>query len=180
MRLFIDRWRRIGTKLYVALGFAVILTLVSGAVSVFYFEQSGDLNYQVRNESVPALEAAWTVARETERLRSIGFELAAGRATGPQGLASESVQGSLNRLESALTVVNGVPELSGDAQAVSDAAYDLADIIDSLARNSEALRSTSQVAADYRTLLAAARSDVGASESRPVGAAGGIGSRGRD
>ena len=29
---FIERWRRIGTRLYLALGIAVMLTLVSGAV----------------------------------------------------------------------------------------------------------------------------------------------------
>ena len=77
MGSFLERWHRIGTRLYLALGIAVILTLISGAVGVFYFEQSGDLNYQVRNESVPALEAAWTVARETGRLRSLGLGLAA-------------------------------------------------------------------------------------------------------
>ena len=48
-------WQRIGTKLYLALGFAVFLTLVSSAVGVYYFERSGDLNFQVRSESVPAL-----------------------------------------------------------------------------------------------------------------------------
>ena len=47
-------WQRIGTKLYLALGFAVFLTLVSSAVGVYYFERSGDLNYQVRSESVPS------------------------------------------------------------------------------------------------------------------------------
>ena len=65
-----DRWRRTGTRLYVALGFAVALTLVSGAVGVYYFEHSGDANYQVRSESVPALEASWAAAREAERLRN--------------------------------------------------------------------------------------------------------------
>ena len=54
MSFLMDRWRRIGTRLYLALGFAVALTLVSGAVGVYYFEQSGDANYQVRSESVPA------------------------------------------------------------------------------------------------------------------------------
>ena len=43
-----DRWRRILTRLYLALGIAVALTLVSGAVGVYYFEQSGDANYQAR------------------------------------------------------------------------------------------------------------------------------------
>ena len=119
MRFLLDRWRRIGTRLYLALGFAVILTLVSGAVGVFYFEQSGDLNFQVRSESVPALEASWTVARETERLRNVGLGLAAEPESGFQGLASGTVVESLERIDAALDVVSGVPELAPDAQAVS-------------------------------------------------------------
>ena len=59
MRFLIDRWRRIGVRLYLALGIAVFLTLVSAAVGVYYFEQSGDLNYELESESVPALEASW-------------------------------------------------------------------------------------------------------------------------
>ena len=162
---FLERWRRIGTRLYLALGIAVILTLISGAVGVFYFEQSGDLNYQVRNESVPALEAAWTVARETERLRNLGLGLAAEPDLGFQGLARGTVVDSLERLDSALNVVSGVAELSAGAQAVSDAAYDLADVIDNLERNREALLGTNRVAADYRLILATSRSDVGESEA---------------
>ena len=165
MRFLLDRWRRIGTRLYLALGFAVILTLVSGAVGVFYFEQSGDLNFQVRSESVPALEASWTVARETERLRNVGLGLAAEPESGFQDLARGTVVESLERIDAALDVVNGVPELSPDAQAVSEAAYDLADVIDNLSRNREALNSTNQVAADYRSLLATAQSDIGESEA---------------
>ena len=61
MRFLVDTWRRIGARLYLALGFAVFLTLVSSAVGVYYFERSGDLNFQVRSESVPVLEASWTV-----------------------------------------------------------------------------------------------------------------------
>ena len=61
-----------------ALGFAVALTLISGAVGVFYFEQSGDRNYEVRSEAVPALEASWEAAREAERLRNLGLGLLAG------------------------------------------------------------------------------------------------------
>ena len=165
MRFFVDRWRRIGTRLYIALGFAVILTLVSGAVGVFYFEQSGDLNFQVRSESVPALEASWTVAQESERLRSVGLGLAAEPQSGFQSLVRGTVVESLERIDSALDVVNGVPELSPDAQVVSDAAYDLADAIDNLGRSREALISTNQVAADYRLILATARSNVGESEA---------------
>ena len=78
MSFLIDRWRRIGARLYLALGFAVALTLVSGAVGVYYFEQSGDLNYQVRSESVPALEASWTAARHTTEGAGKGGRLPSG------------------------------------------------------------------------------------------------------
>ena len=64
MGFLIDRWRRIGTRLYIALGFAVFLTLVSSAIGVYYFEQSGDLNFRIRSESAPVLEAAWNVDRD--------------------------------------------------------------------------------------------------------------------
>ena len=165
MGFLLDRWRRIGTRLYIALGIAVILTLVSGAVGVFYFEQSGDLNFQVRSEAVPALEASWTVARETERLRNVGLGLATGSETGSPALAAGAVVASLERIDAALDVVSGVPELKPDAQAVSDAAYALADVIDSLSRSREALASTNQVATDYRSILATARSNVGESEA---------------
>ena len=93
MSFLMDRWRRIGTRLYLALGFAVALTLVSGAVGVYYFEQSGDANYQVRSESVPALEASWAAAREAERLRNLGLGLVAAES-GFQGSESEAVAGS--------------------------------------------------------------------------------------
>ena len=75
MSFLTDAWRRIGTRLYLALGFAVLLTLGSSMVGVYYFERSGDLNFQVRSESVPALEAAWSASREGERIRSIGLGL---------------------------------------------------------------------------------------------------------
>lgn len=44
MGFIIDRWHRIVARLYLAPGFAVLLTLVSSAVGVYYFEKSGDLN----------------------------------------------------------------------------------------------------------------------------------------
>lgn len=37
MRFLINRRRGIGTRLYLALAFAVVLTLVSSAVGVYYF-----------------------------------------------------------------------------------------------------------------------------------------------
>ena len=59
MSFLLDIWRRIGAKLYLALGFALLLTLVSSVVGVNYFEQSGDASYRVRTESVPVVEASW-------------------------------------------------------------------------------------------------------------------------
>ena len=82
MRFLIDRWRDIGTRLYLSLGFAVILTLVPSGVGVYYFERSGDLNYEAESEGVPVLEASWDAAREAERLRSLGLELMAGGGKG--------------------------------------------------------------------------------------------------
>ena len=154
MSFLIDRWRRIGARLYRALGFAVALTLVSGAVGVYYFEQSGDLNYQVGSESVPALEASWTAARETERLRILGFEVVAEAGSGFQGLDTGAVVRSLERLEAALDEVSSVPTLSADAQAVNDAAYDLAEVIDGLSVNQNELLSANDLAADYRLRMA--------------------------
>ena len=165
MRFLIDKWRRIGTRLYLALGFAVALTLVSGAVGVYYFEQSGDLNYQVRSESVPALEGSWAAAREAERLRILGLEVVAESESGFQGLEADVVAKSLEQMTTALGEVSSVPVLAADSQAVSDAAYALAEVIDNLAANQNDLLSINEVAADYRLRLATTSSDVGESEA---------------
>ena len=143
-------WQRIGTKLYLALGFAVFLTLVSSAVGVYYFERSGDLNYQVRSESVPALEASWAAAREAERLRSIALRLLA--EPGIEGDAQEvnSASESLGRLEDALATASSVPELVPPAQAVQDAAYGLTAVIDNLTVSRNALIEVNAAAADLQ------------------------------
>ena len=164
VNFFIEKWRRIGARLYLALGFAVTLTLVSGAVGVYYFEQSGDANYEVQSESVPALEASWAAARESERLRNLGLGLIAAES-GFQGSEQEAVAESLERLETALNGVRSVPELAPLTTAVSDAAYDLAQVMDSLALNRNELQTANESAADYRSRLTAASSDIGESEA---------------
>ena len=164
MSFLMDRWRRIGTRLYLALGFAVALTLVSGAVGVYYFEQSGDANYQVRSESVPALEASWAAAREAERLRNLGLGLVAAES-GFQGSESEAVAGSLERLETALSQVRSVPELAPLTASVSDAAFDLAEVIDELTLSRDELQIANEAAAGYRLRLATTTSDIGESDA---------------
>ena len=145
-------WQRIGTKLYLALGFAVFLTLVSSAVGVYYFERSGDLNFQVRSESVPALEASWEAAREAERLRSIGLELLSDEDADVAPVAG-SVSAGLSRLEDALGTAAGVSQLAGDARAVQEAAYALTAIIDNLAVNQEVMIEANMDVAELRERL---------------------------
>ena len=111
MRFLIDRWRRIGTRLYIALGFAVALTLISGGVAVYYFEQSGDHNFKVQSESVPALEASWIAAREAERLRILGLEVVADSESGFQREDTDALARALDRLDTALNEASGIPEL---------------------------------------------------------------------
>ena len=168
MRFLIDRWRRIGTRLYIALGFAVALTLISGGVAVYYFEQSGDHNYKVQSESVPALEASWIAAREAERLRILGLEVVADSESGFQREDTDALAHALDRLDAALNEASGIPELVDDAQEVSDAAYDLTEVIDELVVLRMTLNSTNQIADGYGEHLASASSDIGESEAALV------------
>ena len=165
MGFLADRWRRIGTRLYIALGFAVFLTLISSAVGVYYFERSGDLNYQVRSESVPVLEASWAAAREAERLRNVGLGLLAEPESGLQGSQADSVVESLERLEEALGEVSGVQALSSDASEVNDAAHDLAEVIDNLALSRDALVDANAASDDLRVRLGELSSNAGSSEA---------------
>ena len=165
MRFLVDTWRRIGARLYLALGFAVFLTLVSSAVGVYYFERSGDLNFQVRSESVPVLEASWTAIREGERLRGMGLELMSGPDSGIGVSQTGSVTESLERLEDALSVVSGVSALSADAQGVQDAAYELVGVIDELALNREAVLNANAAASKLRDEVDRLRVGSGQSEA---------------
>ena len=165
IRFLAGRWRRIGTKLYLALGFAVALTLISGGVAVYYFEQSGDHNYDLQSETVPALESSWIAAREAERLRILGLEVVADAESGFHQQDSQALSTTLGRLEAALNGVSAVPALAEEAQAVSDAAYDLAEVIDDLVIARDALLSTDTSAREVRLQLAAMSSDIGESEA---------------
>ena len=165
MSFLTDAWRRIGTRLYIALGFAVLLTLVSSMVGVYYFERSGDLNFQVRSESVPVLEAAWSAAREGERIRSLGLELLGDPDSASTSSSGESVEAVLGRLESELAAVGTVPALSADAQGVYDAAVDLAEAVDNIALNRGALSESHMVASELRSGVEAATGGAGANQA---------------
>ena len=165
MRFLIDAWRRIGTRLYIALGFAVFLTLVSSMVGVYYFERSGDLNFQVRSESVPMLEAAWSAAREGERVRVLGLGLLSDPDSTSVDSPAEPLEATLKRLEADLGVVGTVPALTADAEGVYDDAIDLAEVVDALALNRDSLMEANSTAAGLRFRVESASASAGANQA---------------
>ena len=84
--------------------------------------------------------------------------------SGVQDFQTESVGDSLERLRSALDVVGSVPSLTEDAQSVNDSAQELAEVIDNLAVNRDALLVANNDAADLR--LRASNISPDSSESR--------------
>ncbi len=169
MGFLVDTWRSIGARLYLALGFAVLLTLASSAVGVYYFEQSGDLNFRVRSESVPVLEASWAAANEAERLRSIGLGLLGESGSGSAQVQAGSVTETLERLEDALAPVSGVTALEAGANSVYDAAFELADVIDEIEFQRTALAETDAAAARLWSRLSILVDDSGLSD-KPLSA----------
>ena len=154
MRYLLDRWRGIGTRLYLALAFAVFLTLVSSGVGVYYFERSGDLNYEAEQQSVPVLEAAWETAREAERLQALGLEAISGTGDPSPSDLKGAVSQSLDNLNGSLSQVNGVRELSDGAAAANEAVYSLASVIDALADNRTAIQAAEGEVARLRNSMA--------------------------
>ena len=129
-------WSRIATRLYLAPGTAVFLTLLSAGVGVFYLERSGDLNHRVESEGFPASRDVWAVSRAAVELGLLGEVLLAqaraGQAVSENSGNSESVDGLLSSLESSLSRPAGLPGLAGEARAVHDAAFSLAGVADGL------------------------------------------------
>ena len=119
MRFLINRWRQIGTRLYLALVFAVILTLLSSAVGIYYFERSGDLSYRIRSESAPAVDAAWAAALSAEKLRSYGREVIAGSgsAAPAPAPAQADVGDILTELDASLSRLVALKDLESLALA---------------------------------------------------------------
>ena len=134
MRILINRWRQVGTRLYLALVFAVALTLLSSAVGIYYFERSGDLSYRIRSESAPAVDAAWAAALSAEKLRSYGREVIAGSGSAPTAAAASRAEVGelLTELEDSLSRLVALEDTEFLALAVQDAAYGMAGVIDRL------------------------------------------------
>ena len=165
MRFLTDSWRRIGGRLYIALGFAVFLTLVSSGVGVYYFEQSGDLNFRVQSESAPVLEAAWSARGDVERLRSLGTSMGADMGAGPASLepGGESVESVLARLDASLAIVNSAPELAPDVLRVREASDVLAGVVDNIRLNHGYASEAGDQEAELRSRLEELSADAGSS-----------------
>ncbi len=168
MGFLADRWRRIGTRLYVALGFAVLLTLVSSAVGVYYFERSGDHSFDIQSRSIPVLEAAWATERETAKLRSLGLGLLSTEDAEVVAAHSETVEAILTRVEPSLQIVAGVSELSAEAENVYDGAYKLAGIVDEIQFNREVLSQVDESARRLRAELDRVSAIIGSEEPAAV------------
>ena len=152
-------WGRIGTKLYLVLACAVFLTLVSSAVGVWHFENSGRHTHRMRDEAVPVLEASWQVYADAQALPSMGIAQV--------GLIdSEDVAAALARVSDGLDRVNEAPGLRPKADRVGVSAGKVAGHVEELiagresleevARNVEAMTNRLDLAAGAdRTILAA-------------------------
>lgn len=138
MRFLIDRWRQIGTRLYLALVFAVVLTILSSVVGIYYFERSGDLSYRIRAESAPAVDAAWAAALSAEKLRSHGREVIAALGSGAAVASETDIGDILTRLDESLNQLVALEDMAFLAQAVQDDAYDMAGVIDRLVAGPQA------------------------------------------
>ena len=146
MRFLINRWRQIGTRLYLALVFAVVLTLLSSAVGIYYFERSGDLSYRIRSESAPAVDAAWAAALSAEKLRSAGREVIAGSGSASTVTTQTDIGDILTQLEESLGQLVALEDMELLALAVQDSAYEMAGVIDRLAADTLASERQTPVA----------------------------------
>ena len=150
MSFLANVWQRIGTKLYVALGFAVCLTLISSTVGVYYFEQSGDLNYLARSKTTAVLESAWNADRRAEQLLVIARDILVGTDNDIEvSLYMNEIGNALDELDAVLQAPALIDTAAEEAQAVQDAAYDLAEVTDTLVLTRDAVAEASAAASGF-------------------------------
>ncbi len=165
MNTLANPWRKIGSRLYTALGIAVMLTLISAAVGVYYFERSGDLSFLVKSQSVPVLEASWAAAVEVDGLRHLGSNLLIHSVPDAHEANTARIDDALTRLQRHLSLVNGVETLKPHAELVYDGAYDLANVVSDLSLNRVETLRVNDRAANLRTQLDAAAALRGPSDA---------------
>ena len=145
MNFLLQVWRRIGTRLYLCLGFAVTLTMVSSAVGIYYFEQSGEATYDVRTLYVPAATAALEAQREGAALLLLQQDAQEG------ALEPNAIEERLDQIDAHLSGVTAIPNLTDQAKDAQQAVYQAAnDLQGSATAASTALQY--QALADEATL----------------------------
>ena len=129
MSFFLNAWRRIGARLYLALGFSVLLTVFSGSLGVWYFERAGDSIALLDSGPSAALELVPLVYSEARMVERVGWRALAGRS----GLVDRSVvDASLGETDRLLAGVIGSPGIDSARRGFRDVVYDLAGLVDEL------------------------------------------------
>lgn len=119
-------WSRIGARLYLTLAAAVLLTLVSSGVGVYYFEQGGDSAHRIGANTVPALQGAHGAESSAQQLHTLAAQAWQGQAP------PEAVGATLARLEEQLAETGRDPALAEPANRLHQAAYAQAEAVDRL------------------------------------------------
>ena len=132
MSILTSVWRRVGTRLYLALAFTVVLTAVSSSVGVWYFERSVDASERVLMVTLPSQKASWESAREVDRLRLMGLGLVALSDAPEVSVDAVEVTASIQRLDELLGLVSGSEGLVTHRELVQEDFYSLAAVIDGL------------------------------------------------
>ena len=165
-------FRRISTKLYAALGLAVLLTLLSSGVGVYYFEVSGDLSHGLSREAFPAVEDAWRASDAVARITAFGerelSRVAEGHAPEADALPTVSAGADLlvEELRTALSRPGGLAGLSEPSERVLQHAWAVADVLSGLDEVGSAMYRLRLRSDELRKTLgtgASSSSDYGAS-----------------
>ena len=129
MGFFLNAWRRIGARLYLALGFSVLLTVFSGSVGVWYFERAGDSIALLASGPAEALDALPGVGARVGALERVGWNAFSGRSR--SGHRSQ-VDLSLAESDRLLVRVAGSPGIDSARSAFREHLYDAAGSVDEL------------------------------------------------
>ena len=129
MNFLLNASRRIGARLYLALGFSVLLTLFSGTVGVWYFERAGDSIALLDSGPSAALEALPEVYPEVRTLERIGWSALSGRSLPHHG---EDVDLALERADRVLAAVSVSPSIDSARSDFRSRLYGTAAAVDEL------------------------------------------------
>ena len=118
-------WRSIGARLYLALGFSVLLTIVSGSVGVWHFEQAGDSLSRLGRVNSPSLGAALGLSAHSAMI-----ERSARRGVVDPADAGGQVEQALSQADVLLARVGGSPAVDAARDDYRVRLYSLAEVAD--------------------------------------------------